>query len=241
MKDVDRHVVAIAALATSLELEAKPLAADLGTTPYEARLKLAAGLPAVVLATTDRAAAEALAGKLRARGHRALVCRAAEVVEASAMIQLRHFAIADDGLASGGAHLAWADVTALVRARHFHHTETTETVKQKRFNATRAILSGGLVTRKTEKREVVTRSEDLEQVLYLFRGDGGVPWILREHGTNYGALGSALEATATRNFAIAVELFRARTPHAVFDDSLLRRPLLEDVDLYAHLIARASR
>lgn len=232
----ERYVVAIAKLETTIEAEAKALAADLGTTAYEERLKLAAGMPAIVLSTTDGASANALAGKLRARGHRAQLCRGSDVVEASAMIQLRRFEISGDALVSGEARLQLADIAALVRARHRHHTATTATVKEKKFNATRALLTGGLVTRKTEKREVTTRTEDTEQVLYMYRASGDTPWLLREHATNYAGLGPALAATAAQNFTTAVEQLRARAPHAAFDDRLVRRPTIDDVDLYAHLV-----
>ena len=238
MKDAGRNVVAIASLGTPIEIEAKALAADLGTTAYEERLTLTAGLPAIVLETVDQAAAHDLAAKLRARGHRVVVCRAADVVPASSMITLRQFQIDHDALEAGGERLPWADVTALVRARHRRQNERVETVKHKKFDAGRALMTGGLVMRKTEKREVVTRTEESEQVLYLFHG-GDTPWLLREQATNYAGLGRALEPTANRNFAIAVERFRAAAPHARFDDSLLRRPTITDVDLYAHLIASA--
>jgi hypothetical protein len=237
--DAERHVVAIAALSTTVDAEAKALSADLGTTAYEERLKLVAGFPAIVLATTDVDAARALVGKLRARKHRALLCRVSDVVRASKMAQMQNFRFDDDGLESGQERMPWADVATLVRARHQRQVGTTKTVKQKKFDATRAVLTGGLITRKTEKREVSATTEEVEQVLYLFRASGDTPWILREHSTNYSALGAALTPTATRNFAIVVELFRNRASHAVFDDSLIRRPTIEDVDLYAHLVATA--
>ncbi len=234
--DVERYVVAIRTLGTPIEAEAKALAADLGTTAYEERLTLVAGLPAIVLATTDVAAAQALVAKLRTRGHRALLCRVADVVRATEMIQMRHFELAPEGLESGAERLRWAELSTLVRARHKRVRSTTEIVKQKKFDATRAILTGGLIMRKTEKREVSSTTEEVEQVLYLFAG-GRTPWILCEQTTNYSALGAALTPIASRNFAVVVDKLRERAPHAVFDDSLIRRPAIEDVDLYAHLVA----
>lgn len=233
----DRHVVAILSLATPLEAEAKALAADLGSTPYETRLELTAGLPAVVLTTTDADAANALHGKLSRRGHRALVLAASSVVPAANMVSLRRFRIDDDALDSGDARLPWSDISAFIRARHRRTTETVERVTEKRFDLGRAVATGGLLMRKTHKSEVVTRSEDSEQVLYLFRADGDTPWLLREHGTSFAGLGSALQPAASANFATTVEQFRARAPHALFDDSLLRRPAVADVDLYAHVLA----
>jgi len=239
MKDVERYFVAIAALGTSVDVEAKALAADLGSIAYEERLKLAAGFPAVVLATTDADAAQALLEKLRARKHRAQLCRSSDVVAESAMVSLRNFKLGADTLDSGDDQLPWADVSALIRARHVRREEVSQVVKEKKFNLGRAVMTGGLVTRKTEKRQVVTRTEDVEQVLYVFRASGGTPWILREHGTNYSGLGASLAPTATRNFAVAVEQFRARAPQARFDDTLLKRPAVDEADLYAHLLATA--
>jgi hypothetical protein len=239
VRDVERHFVAIAKLGTPIEAEAKALAADLGTLAYEERMKLAAGLPAVVLVTTDGDAAQALVGKLRARGHRALTCAASAVIRATDMIQMRNFQLDEAGLESAGEQLPWEDIAALVRARHQRQVGATETVKQKKFDAARAILTGGLVMRKTETRTVATTTDEIEQVLYVFRASGATPWLLREHSTNYAALGAALTPLAARNFALVVERLRARAPHAAFDDSLVRRPTIADVDLYAQLVYRA--
>src|SRR5262249_58145917 len=54
------YVVAITELATSVEAEAAALAPEIGSTPYETRLELAGGMPAVVLTTPDRARAQHL-------------------------------------------------------------------------------------------------------------------------------------------------------------------------------------
>src|SRR5262245_29712091 len=53
-------VVALIDIAGPLEQEAVMLASDLGTTMYEERLRLAAGTPAVVLATPDERRAHEL-------------------------------------------------------------------------------------------------------------------------------------------------------------------------------------
>ncbi|MEO8551951.1 MAG: hypothetical protein ABI678_18370 [Kofleriaceae bacterium] len=234
----ERYVVGMTALATPVEVEAKALAADLGTTIYEERLKLTAGVPLLALSTTDEAAARALLGKLRARGHRAQLCRASEVVAASAMTVLKHFTFDTDGLDSGGDQLPWDDVSALIQARHPIHAEKTATIKERKFDLGRTVMTGGLLTSKTSKREVVTKTDDVEHVLYLFRQSGEAPWLLREHGTNYSCLGARLDPSAARNFTTTIERFRAHAPHARFDDSLARRPIKEP-DLFAHLIARS--
>jgi hypothetical protein len=233
----ERYVVGLTALAAPIEAEAKALAADLGTTIYEEKLKLTAGVPLLVLSTTDGAAARDLLAKLRARGHRAQLCRASEVIPSARMTVLKHFTFDADGLDSGADQLPWDDVSALIQARHHVHTEKTATIKERKFDLGRTVMTGGLMTSKTSKRDVVTKTDDIEHVLYLFRASGEAPWLLREHGTNYSCLGARLDPTAARNFATAVERFRAHAPHARFDESLARRPVKE-ADLFAHLIAK---
>jgi hypothetical protein len=238
MVDRETYLVALTSPAKRIDDEARALATDLGTTPYEARLKLAAGVPAIVLSTPDRTRADALAAALRARGHLALVCATSEVVAASAMTSLRRFQLDDDAILAGEARLPWDDMSALVRATHRRIIETTEKVKEKQLSIGRAIATGGLVMRKTTTRDVTTRNEDTEPVLYLFRASGEPAWILRERGTHFGALGARLSQMSSQNFATTVEVLRSRAPHARFDDRLLaRKPSFEDVDLLAHLIA----
>ena len=238
MTQPNRIVVVLTSLAGSLDDEAKALAADLGSTPYETRMKLAPGMPAIVLSTTDTDAANQLATKLRARKHRAIVVRAASVVAASAMVSMRQVQLDGNGLDSGVEQLPWDDLSAIVHARTPQQPDQHETVKERKFSLGRAAMSGGLVMTKTVKREVTTYGEAAEHVLYLFRASGETPWLMREHGTNYRGLGIALDPSSSRNFTLAIDQFRKRAPHAKFDDSLVRRSV-PDVDLYAHLIAAA--
>jgi hypothetical protein len=84
-------VVALTELATTAEAEAPLLAEGLGITAYEARQKLAVGLPCVVLMTSDRSRTTALLGALRARGHGALACDGGAVVPSAKMREVRRF------------------------------------------------------------------------------------------------------------------------------------------------------
>jgi hypothetical protein len=238
MRDPERIIVAIATLGTPLEDEAKALAADLGSTAYEVRLKLTAGLPAIVMSTVDEAAARAVLAKLRSRGHRAILVHTTAVVPSSAMVIMRSFELSRDALVQGDERLPWGDITALVRARHHHQHDTVEKVKEKKFDLGRAVASGGLIMRKTTTKEVVTHHENTEQVLYVFHGAGDVPWLLRQEHANYSGLGALLAPTSTLNFGIAVQELARRAPSARFDESLIRRPIA-DPDLFAHVIANS--
>src|SRR6185503_5112979 len=118
------YVVAITELATPVEQEAAALAADLGTTPYEERLNLASGLPAVVLTAADRARALALLKALRARGHGAVAIDAAVVVSSEAMVSMRRFGLEEGALTAEGERLPHGEILALIRAMHRTRTET---------------------------------------------------------------------------------------------------------------------
>jgi hypothetical protein len=241
-------VVAILELATPPEQEAAALAADLGTTAYEERLRLVAGTPTVVLTTPEKPRAQRLLTDLRRRAHGAIACDAAAVVPSARMVSMRTFAFEQGVLIAGppGERLDAEDIVALIRAVHRTTSQTREEVKARKFSAGRALLTGGLVATKTVKSEQRTTSHEATQVLYVFRASGATPWILHERGTNYAGLGGELSASAAQNFATTVSALRRFAPHAAYDERLVtRKPArtpaaatdIAAMDLSAHLLA----
>jgi hypothetical protein len=247
------HVVAIAELGAPIAEEAPALAADLGSSVYDERLNLNAGLPAVVLATADAARARTLLERLRGRGHGALACEAGALVSSERMVSMRRFRLEPDAIVEGHdparpqpsaaeaspyrealdageerppAHLPFASVSALLRASRLVRTEKPVEVKEKKFALGRAVVSGGLMMTKTVTRQETSVVEDREQLLYLFRRDGQPPWILYENGTHFSGLGGELAPSALANFFRTVERLRQLAPHAVYDERFLklRRP-----------------
>src|SRR5262249_40496135 len=97
------YVVAICKLVSSIEDEAEALARNLGSTAYEERLNLVAGLPAIVLMTVDREKASALLGKLRARGQGAIAFDANNVTPIDRMVRPKMFTIGFDELSTRDA------------------------------------------------------------------------------------------------------------------------------------------
>jgi hypothetical protein len=218
------YVVALFELATPVETEAPLLAADLGTTAYEERLKLVAGRPAIVLHTADSTLARDLCQKLRARDHDAMVCDTADVVASADMLVLRRFAFESDALVEPdieGARLPFDDIAVLLRASHHKRTETHKEVKSKEFSGGRAILSGGLIMRKSVTREETSVTSEHEQVLYLFRASGEKPWLLRERGVQYAGLGAALAPSSIQNFTTFIALLRKGVEGVNYDDRLM--------------------
>jgi hypothetical protein len=217
------HVVALIELRGPVEAEAASLARDLGTTVYEERLKLAAGLPAILLTSADAGAAHDLAAKIAARGHEARVCDSAAVIPNDAMFALRRFAFEPDALTSldPPGRLPYHDVLALIRASHQSRTETRTETKSKQFSAGRAILSGGLVMRKNVTREEKTVANEREYLLYIFRVNGETPWILRERGTQYAGLGDEAGPSSAQNFLAFIARLRKMAKDAIYDERLL--------------------
>jgi len=255
------HVVAIVELTAPVEAEAAALAADLGTTAYEERLKLAAGVPAIVLTSADPERALALAQKIRARGQGVIALDAADVVGAGAMVAMRRFVFEPDALSLPdvpGARLPYGDVLALLRAMHTTSTETRTDTTTTKFSPGRALLTGGVLMSRTVGGEEKSRSTEREQVVYVFRRGGGTPWILRERGTNYAGLGAELGPSSAHNFVATIARLRSAAPSAVYSERLMsaiRAPTraahsggirsestsvstASGVDLLAHVLAR---
>jgi hypothetical protein len=236
------YVVAVVELGTPIEAEAAALAADLDSTAYEQRLNLVAGLPAVVLAAPDPEPARALLRKIRARGHGAVAFDARAVVPSGEMVALRRCRLDPDGLAAEDPaalgspgepapsiveRLPFDDLLALIRATHRRRVETKAEVKEKKFGAGRALMTGGLMLTKTVTREETRVTDERDQVLYAFRRSGERPWLLRERSAGYGWLGDKLAPSSLQNFVATVTLLRARAPRATYDERLMgfRKPL----------------
>jgi hypothetical protein len=253
------YAVGIISLATPAEVEAAALASEIGLTLYEARLELAAGTPAIVLLTPDRARAARQVESIRARGHAAVAFDTTAVIGSDRMIAMRRFRLDASAVTAedGAAELPYDDVFVLVHAQHRRETERREEIKTRALSGTRAILTGGVLLTKKVTEQVRSTVEEREQVLYLYRRSGGVPWILRERNTSYAGLGSAALPTQLENFKRTVTELRERMPSAKYDDRLLSmrkvrsaissslgRGIVESssagwMDLLAHVVALA--
>jgi hypothetical protein len=254
-------VVAITHLATPADVEATALAPQLGKTVYETRLVLNGGSPAIVSTTSDREAATALLAAIRARGHGAVACDDQAVNLRREMTLIGQFGFDAEELVSlspsGTSRMRYDEVLALVRGIHKLSSAKTRQVTEKKFAAGRALLTGGLATRKSTTREVIETFEDREEVLYLFRRDGSHPWLLVDAEAKYQGLGDRLARTQRENFLATVECLRAMCPGAAYDERLLSNKRIPErftrtasakatetsssdgVDLLAHVLALA--
>jgi hypothetical protein len=218
------HAVVLIELATSIEAEAEALAACLGGTAYEHRQHLLGGLPCTVLTTADAQHASSTLRGLSDRGHAAVIVPGERVVRHETMRALRRFHFDTDMLVMDEpvrAQLPSEDILALIRAVHRSRTETRSEVTSKSFSVGRALMTGGLMTSKTVKREQHSTSGESQPVLYIFRVSDETPWILRERGTNYSGLGAELAPSSLQNFLATTRALRALAPRAAYDERLL--------------------
>lgn len=240
-------LVAIAELSGSLDAAVSELAADLNTTPYELRLLLNAGFPAVLLSTVHEQHARSALAAVERYGHAAVSLDRRSTTMSRDMISPVSFTFTATGFTSdehGSEVMPFEDMGALLRATHRETTETTEEIKERKLRPVMGMATGGLVMSKTTTREVVNRTETREQVLYLFRRSGAPPWLLRERGTRYGGLEKNLAPTSFANFQTTIKKLRAHAPAAAYDERLMNgRPIRgvaegrDATDLLAHLLA----
>ena len=217
-------VVAICALAGSIDAETPSFARDTGLAPYEARLRLSQPQPVVALRTPDRDAALRLLASLRSRGHDAVACDDEAVPEPILLRTLGEIPTAESLL-------------VVVRAVRAIRTETMQTVHERKFRPGMALATGGLILSKSVTREETIVALDRQELLYLYPREGGAPWILTERGTSYASLPNAAP-TQRENFLRVLEDLRTKV--SLWDERLLALRNVEDpreVDLRAQLVA----
>lgn len=229
-------VVGIAQLSSTIDQEAPQLAASLGVTPYEARMLLLPGLPAVALVTPEKSRALDLLGQLRARGHDALAFDSGAVVSTDDMCLIRKMSFEADALVTENPQvqrLPFSSVLVTLRATHHTRREVSIEDKSRQFSAGRALLTGGLVMTKSTTTSSTTRSEERQDVLYIYRNDNQPPWLLRESSAKYDGLRERMASTEHANFLTAAAMIRERAPNALADDRLVGRKVPERISQVA--------
>jgi hypothetical protein len=214
-------------------------------------MKLSRGVPTVLLRSADEALARRLEIRLKAGGNHAVLIDTSTMVPQGRMVRVRGFRfegaglrrVSVDGLQdeANDPSLSYDQLSTIVRVLVESSTQTTTTTNERRFSVGRAALSGGLMMTKSKKVEQTERHHETEQLVYLFP-QRGTPWLLREHGTNYQGLGTALQPSSFRNVLTFVAALRARAPVATYDESLMgpagaaARTQAEDLDVLATAI-----
>ena len=217
-------IVAICALATSIDEEAPHFARDTGLALYEARVRLSQPSPIIALRTPDRDAALRLLAALRSRNHDAVACDDEALPEPIPLRALGDFP-------------ATSSVLAAIRAVRVLRSESTSKVTERKLRPGMAIATGGLVLSKKVTRQEKSVALDREELLYVFVREGGPPWLVTELGTSWASLPN-ISPTKRENFLRVVEGLRSKVP--LWDERLLQLRNVEDpreIDLRAQLVA----
>jgi hypothetical protein len=183
------YVVAITQLSET-QADLPRLAQDLGTTAYELKLLLNAGMPAIVRLTVDVSAAADAVRAIERQGHRVVSADRRSVTPSSAMKPILEPQFEREAFRAGSGPdggLPYADIVALLRATHRTQQTVTRQEKERKFRPGMALATGGLINSKTTTQQVVTQTDSREQVLYVFTRSG-VPWLLRERTARYAGL-----------------------------------------------------
>jgi len=212
----------------TIDVELKWLAPLMGLLPYDARLRLNAGVPVVVARGCTLADAQQSLSALRTHGHGAVAVDEQGAPCAERMPLVRGFDLHEAELVAqvrGGpaVTLPFSQLLAVVRAVEVCEQEHAVETVEKKLAIGRAVLSGGLMRSKTVHKSISEKSLEHEQVAYLFRREAAEPLLLREGALSYAGLGSERGVSAHESFMRLLKILRERAPHALHDDRLCVR------------------
>ena len=223
------YIVAIDNLGEDREGIARALSEALGTTLYDAlvRVRVSGKGPLIVAAYGEENTARERAKKLGAAGFRTFVLGQDEVETDEMRIIVRKFLFSDSELeiearTGDTMKIEYARIDIIIRGTRIMQNTETETVKDRKFSAGRAILSGGLMTTKSVKITQQSTTEVREGFIHLYPGNRH-PIVLLESALLYDSLGPALQPIRAANFAFILAELRRRCPGAVYDDRLVSK------------------
>jgi hypothetical protein len=178
--------------------------------------------------------AEATSSRVRQAGFDVRVVEAKSGGYSVPGLLVREFALSHDRLtvqdrAGHEADLPFAGIELLVRGVSMMETRTTTTTKVKKFSVGRAVLSGGLVMRKTEEKHDTSTSAEFDAFLYVYSAGRDSPVCLRENGMLYQALGAAMQPSRAANFTYVTGQLRQLSTTAIWDDRLMRRAIQKQI------------
>lgn len=232
------HVVAVTRWGAPLDKELPELASRLGMVAYDLRLRLSGGLPVVFVRVDDPTEAAEHLAFLRERGHGAVTCDARAIPGPEHQVvpvDFRPTATSISGTCTRGQpfEIRYADIVALVHVACVTSAEQTVTTQKKEFSPARAVLSGGMILRKTVDRVDKTVNQEQEQMIYLFCRSQPAYSVWKEMALSYQGLGDQIRPTAVQNFQTLSNGLRKVAPQALYDNRLLTNKRQSDLSVFA--------
>ena len=223
---------------------------------YEVRARLSSpeGGPAVVANFGEIQPAWAFAGRLRVNGIVPILLTPEDMESDARRFLVRTFQLGSHAVTAMSrqgqtVELPYREVDLVLRGVRVDERVELKTTEERKFSATRALVTQGLITRKTIRKLQQVTTEERDDFLHLY-SEGRPPLVFRASALTYQSLGPALQPSIAANFAYLVETLRRASSHAPYDDRLTNRQararvlgpsLSENVDVAVSLLARVLR
>ncbi len=207
-------------------LLAKKLAEVLGTTPYEARMRIniSGGGPAIVATFASHEQASACVELLHDCGFTTIDIDSAALETDQNRFIVKRFSLNEQSLqliSIGGKQLdvSFSEVTLLLRGAGIISSVQSETTTKKKFAVGRALASGGLMMRKKVTTTTTTVKDERQPFCHIY-APGLPPIVLRQDLLDYTALGSQCQLSREANFSWICNQLRNLCAAAKWNDSL---------------------
>ncbi len=225
-----------------------------GLSPADIRHRLQGALPRVLMSDADGDRLTAISERLDELGFITLVCDPRLAPTDADRVLAKSFRLEPDQLVAvdggGDEHgVSWTAIEAIQRGNRTHTHKIEEKTVTRKFDATRAVLSGGLILTRKEEKITVRQTETAEPFALVQRSDGEPDVMLYERRMDYRALGRDMQPSSRANLEALVRRLRAAAPAAIYDERVARPGFLtalpsssvDPVDVGLHLVSLALR
>jgi len=251
-------VIAIDNLQENREYLARSLASALGVSLFDAlvRLRVPGRGPLVVSSRRDEAAAREISDKLEAAGFRTYTVNEDEI-ESDEKRAVVHKVRLGEGTFEIETKMGktvkteYQLVYGIIRGIRIAQTIKTETTKERKLAAGRALMTGGLVVTRTTQTTLDLTAEERVGFFQLYVA-GRQPVLFLEPALIFDSTGLALQRTRTANFSYLLSEMKRRCIATVYDERLVNKaaqyqllgPMfdpLRHLDLALTVLARSLR
>lgn len=226
MAQVDVVHVAVAPPATFDEELIKKVAATVGKTHYETRLKLTGKIPKIIANYYNVQRAETAAQSLRELGLLVIVISDSELHKPPQLFKARNLKFEERAItfcdrAGRSKKIEDRELFLILSGKMQTYTETEVTTSKRKLNVPVTLLLGGIPIRKTVKEKITKKSFKNESFIRLYYRMPSEPAVeILQHDFDYSFLGPEMGSSAANNYGIAVRKIREVFPQAIFDDRL---------------------
>jgi len=219
------HVAVVTAAAPDDEL-ANKVAAAIGKSPYETRLRLTGKVPKIIANFDTQQKAELAARSLRDLGLVTVVISDPELRKPPQIFKVRSLKLEEQRVTfidrAGQSKLVeFNQLFLILSARLQAYTEIETTRTKRKINVMATLVTGIPVPKKVEEK-VTSKTFETESFLRLYdriSPDSAIE--ISQHGLDYSFLGEEMTSAAGANYGLAIKRLRAAFPQAIFDDSLI--------------------